>query len=227
MIQTTLAVVIPAYNEQEGISPTIDDLKNELNKPYILVVDGNSSDKTSEIAKDMGVDVILQKGKGKGNAISQALNHLQGHIIYVIFIDADYTYPAKYLKEMLYILEKSPKVGMVLGNRFSEKFEIVSDKNQFFIGNKLLAFVHNFFCFSNLNDPLTGLRIIRYEILKNWKPKSKGFGIEIEMNYHVERLGYQIKEIPIFYRKRLGKKKLGFKHGFEIVKRIIVDGLKN
>lgn len=227
MIQTTLAVVIPAYNEQEGICPTIDELKNELNKPYILVVDGKSSDMTSKIAKDLGADVIIQKGKGKGSAISQGLKHLQGHIKYVVFIDADYTYPAKYLKEMLHILEKCPKVGMILGNRFSKKFEIVSDKNQFYIGNKLLAFIHNFFCFSNLKDPLTGLRIIRFDILNNWKPKSKGFGIEIEMNYHVERLGYQIKEIPILYRRRLGKKKLGFKHGFEIVKRIIVDGLKN
>ncbi len=58
-----------------------------------------------------------------------------------------------------------------------------------------------------------------------WKPKSKGFGIEIELNYFVERLGYEIVEIPIIYKKRLGKKKLGFRHGLKILRRIIIESI--
>jgi len=66
-----LAVVIAAINEEEGIGPTICELKTILNEPHLIVVDGKSSDKTIEIAKDLGAEVLIQKGKGKGSAISQ------------------------------------------------------------------------------------------------------------------------------------------------------------
>ena len=227
MTNSPLAVVIAAYNEEEGIGPTICELNDVLDEPYLVVVDGNSSDRTFEIAKDLGADVIIQVGEGKGSAISQGLDHLHGNIVYVVFIDADYTYPSKYIKEMMYILEKNPKVGMVLGNRFSNKFETESDRNRFYVGNRILAFIQNIFYWSSLIDPLTGLRVIRYNLLNRWKPKSKGFGIEVEINYFVERLGFEIIEMPILYRKRLGKKKLGFKHGFEIFARIVAESLGN
>jgi hypothetical protein len=63
------------------------------------------------------------------------------------------------------------------------------------------------------------------EILKIWKPKSKGFDVEAEMNFHVKRKGYQIVEIPIVYRQRLGEKKLKLRHGFVILKRILAESL--
>ena len=47
-----LAVVVAAYNEEEGIAPTIRELKESLDKPQIVVVDGRSSDRTLEVAKD-------------------------------------------------------------------------------------------------------------------------------------------------------------------------------
>ena len=99
-----LAVVVAAYNEEEGIVPTIRELKEVLNEPYLVVVDGNSSDRTLELAKDLGAEVLLQRGKGKGNAISQGLDHLNGDTSYIAFTDADYTYPAKHLKEMINVL---------------------------------------------------------------------------------------------------------------------------
>ncbi|MCJ7650980.1 MAG: glycosyltransferase family 2 protein [Candidatus Lokiarchaeota archaeon] len=222
-----LAVVIAAINEEEGIGPTICELKTILNEPHLVVVDGKSSDKTIEIAKDLGAEVLIQKGKGKGSAISQGLDQLTEKTHYVIFTDADYTYPAKYIKEMLFILEEEPNVGMVLGDRFSRRYQFASDRNQFYVGNRILALAHNVLNGVKLNDPLTGLRVIRYDLLKGWKPKSNGFDIEVELNYFVERLGYKIVEIPIMYRKRLGKKKLGFRHGFKIFERIIIENIKH
>ena len=62
-------------------------------------------------------------------------------------------------------------------------------------------------------------------LLNGWKPKSIGFDIEAEINHHVECLGYKIAEVPIRYRKRLGKKKLGFRHGLNILRRIIIGKL--
>ena len=223
----SLAVIIAAYNEEQGIGLTIHEIIEEISDPHIVVVDGNSSDKTSKLAKNLGADVITQKGEGKGSAILQGLNHINEKFSYVAFIDADYTYPANYIKKMILIIKNNPKVGMVLGNRFSPKYEIESDRNQFYLGNKILALIQNVFYNSNLVDPLTGLRVIRFELVNGWKPKSKGFGIEVELNYFIEQLGFKIVETPIIYRKRVGKKKLGFKHGFEIFARIVIESLRN
>ena len=55
-----------------------------------------------------------------------------------------------------------------------------------------------------LEDPLSGLRVVRSEVLEGWKPKSKGFDVEAEMNAIVERRGYRIVEIPIDYRSADG-----------------------
>lgn len=222
-----LAVVVAAYNEEEGIAPTICELKAVLHKPNLLVVDGNSTDRTLELAKDLGADVILQRGKGKGSAISEGLNHLKGDTGYVVLTDADYTYPARHLKEMINILDCNPTVGMVLGDRFNVIYEFESDRNQFYIGNRILGFVQRVFNGVKLNDPYTGLRIIRFNLLKDWKPKSSGFDIEAELNHHIERMGYKIVEVPIQYRKRLGKKKLGFRHGLKILRRIIIEGISD
>lgn len=216
-----IKVIIAAYNEEEGIVPTIIEFKEALNGAHIIVVDGNSSDKTIELSEKLGAEVLIQEGKGKGNAIAKGISNLTDDTSYVIFSDADYTYPAKSLMKMIDLLDSHPSVGMVLGNRFSKVYKHESDRNQFYLGNKILALVHNLFFGLKLKDPFTGLRVIRYKLLKGWIPKSNGFDIEAEINCHVNRMGYRIVEVPIKYRRRLGEKKLGFRHGFEILKRII------
>ena len=61
--------------------------------------------------------------------------------------------------------------------------------------------------------------------MRDWKPKSKGFDVEAELNFFIEREGYQILEVPIDYRSRLGEKKLKIFHGFGILKRIVSESL--
>jgi glycosyltransferase involved in cell wall biosynthesis len=225
--RSKIAVVIAAYNEEQGITPTLFELKEELNQPHLLVVDGKSSDKTLEFAKDLGAEVLLQERKGKGDAISVGLSHIDKDTTYVIFIDADYSYPAKYLKEMINILDEDSLVGMVLGNRFNKIYRKESSKDQFYIGNKILGFVQRVINGVKLNDPFTGLRIIRFQLLSGWLPKSADFDIEAELNSYINQSGYKIVEIPIIYRKRIGTKKLSFKHGFKILRRIIIESLFN
>ncbi|MEJ2272768.1 MAG: glycosyltransferase [Candidatus Bathyarchaeota archaeon] len=65
----SLAVVVAAYNEEEGIAPTLSELHDVLNETYLVVVDGKSTDRTIEFAKGLGAEVIIQCGKGKGDAI--------------------------------------------------------------------------------------------------------------------------------------------------------------
>ena len=221
-------VVVAALNEEDGIGLTLDEIRYILRDAHCLVVDGKSTDSTVEIAKKMGAHVIYQTGTGKGDAIACAIEHLRSNshdFKYVVFIDADFTYPAEYLPEMIKILEENFEVGMVCGNRFNRHLSLRSMSNMFYVGNRLLAWIHNVFNGIDLRDPLTGLRVVRWEILRRWQPKSKSFDIEVELNHFVENCGYKIVEVPIRYRPRLGEKKLKLKHGFTILRRILLESI--
>jgi glycosyltransferase involved in cell wall biosynthesis len=219
----SMQVIIAALNEEEGIGPTIAELQKYLCRAKFLVVDGNSVDKTVEKAKSLGAEIVFQDSRGKGDAFAKAIEHIDQDTDYVIITDADFTYPAKYIPEMIQTLEKNPRIGMVCGNRFTEDLDSRALHDVFYFGNRVIAFTHNFLNGVQLADPLTGLRVVRAEILRNWKVKSKGFDVEVELNHRVEREGFGIVEVPIQYRERLGEKKLGVRHGVEIFRRIMLE----
>lgn len=223
--RSSVMAIIAALNEEEGIGLTIQELRRYLDNPRVLVVDGRSIDRTVEIAKNLNAEIISQDGKGKGDALACAIREVKGDFDYVVLTDADYTYPAEFVPQMIKILDENPKVGMVCGNRNNHHLDPVAMKDIFFFGNRLLALTHNLLNGIALRDPLTGLRVVRREILEGWSPKSKGFDIEVELNHHVEHRGYTIAEVDIAYRPRLGQKKLGLKHGAVILKRILLESM--
>ena len=221
----TINVFIAAFNEEEGIGATISELSENINANRILVVDGHSYDRTVDVAKEHGAEIFFQDRKGKGDALAKAVQCMNSDVEYVVITDADFTYPAEYVPEMIQILEKNPEVGMVCGNRFSKQAEGSAFQGRFTFGNKLLSFAHSFFNGINLQDPLTGLRVLRADILRSWVIKSKGFDIEVELNHQVSKQGFETIEVPIEYRERLGEKKLKMKHGATILKRILFESL--
>jgi len=216
-------VIIAALNEEEGIGLTIAEFMANPGFPRVLVVDGRSTDRTVKVAKDMGAEVLFQDGLGKGDALAKAIEHLDSTVDYVILTDADHTYPAKYVPEMVQILEDHPEVGMVCGNRFNHHLDVKALHSVFIFGNRLIALTHGLLNSVPMRDPLTGLRVVRAEIFRNWKIKSKGFDVEVELNHRVEREGFDIAEVDIKYRERLGVKKLKVRHGAEILKRIMLE----
>jgi dolichol-phosphate hexosyltransferase len=216
-------VIIAALNEEEGIGLTVAEFMDTLEGSRVLVVDGRSTDRTVEVAKNLGAEIFVQDGLGKGDAVAKAIAHIDPAADYVVLTDADYTYPAMYVPEMIKILEQAPTVGMVCGNRFIGYEEKTALSSIFYVGNRFIAFAHNLLNGVSLTDPLTGLRVVRAGILRKWQVQSKGFDVEVELNHYVERAGYGIVEVPINYRERLGQKKLGVKNGAEIFKRIMLE----
>jgi dolichol-phosphate mannosyltransferase len=221
--RNNVLTIIATLDEEEGVGLTIAELRQYLVKPSVLVVDGKSSDRTVEVAKSLDADIVYQEGKGKGDAIAFAIKQVNADIDYVVFTDADYTYPAEYIPRMIRLLEENPRIGMVCGNRFNNHFHLEAMHDLFYFGNRFLAFTHNMLNGVNMRDPLTGLRVVRWKILKNWTPQSKGFDVEVELNHHVERQGYGIVEIPILYRPRLGEKKLKIQDGVSILRRMLLE----
>lgn len=227
----SVVVIIPTLNEEQGIGLTIKEIIENVDAE-IINIDANSVDKTSEIATSLGAKVIRQKGSGKGLAIAQALQYLNQNTKHVILIDGDYTYPATHLPQMIEVLEKYTDFDMVTGKRFNNNEGLSSlfkkiKNDPYYFGNLALAFVHRILNKIPMEDPLTGLRVIRHNCIRNFQPKAKSFDIEVEINNYIQRLGGKIFEFPIEYRQRLGVKKLKLKHGFFILMRIIFMAVKN
>jgi len=221
------SVVIPTLNEEPGIGFTIQEILTAIGDPEIIVVDANSVDKTQQIASHLGAKVIKQVGRGKGKAVAQILPCVNPLTKYLIIIDGDYSYPAKYIPKMIKILEDNNEIAMVTGKRNSNPGHTLSEHlrrlitDPYLVGNRVLAMAHNILNRVKMRDPLTGLRVIRYDCIKDFRPSSEGFDFEVELNNFIRKKRNKILEIPIEYRPRLGKKKLGVKDGFTILARIV------
>ncbi|NOY11051.1 MAG: glycosyltransferase, partial [Archaeoglobi archaeon] len=106
-------ILIPALNEEESIGDVIDGFR-KLGYDNILVIDGHSTDRTREIAREKGAEVVVQSGKGKGQAVREAFEILDDDV--VVMIDADGTY----LPEDVELLLEPIRRGVadhVVGNR--------------------------------------------------------------------------------------------------------------
>jgi len=110
---------------------------------------------------------------------------------------------------------------MVSGNRFGNDESRELFKRSFYLGNRILALAHAIVNGVKMLDPLSGLRVVRYDLVKDWTPKADGFDIEAELNHYVVVRGYRIREIPIGYRTRLGGKKLRRRDGISILRRML------
>lgn len=205
-----LTVVIPVLNEEKAIGKVIDEVKH-YGYNNILVVDGGSTDRTVKIAKSKKVEVIKQEGKGKAKAVVTALKHVKTP--YILIMDGDYTYPAKHIDDLYRKLLKG--YDEVIGAR---KYNKGSQNLIHRLGNKLLTSFFNLLFGTKLSDMLSGMYILRKDKLSDALFETEGFSIESEIVAHIASTTQKIAEIPVEYRRRIGKKKLGIVHGFKIAK---------
>jgi glycosyltransferase involved in cell wall biosynthesis len=107
-----LSIIIPTYNEEQGIAKTICSIPKSIrNKSEVLVID-ISDDMTPVIAKELGAKVIKTVKKGKGWQMREAAKKAKGDTL--IFMDGDGTDPGQYIPQMLLRLKKA---DLVLGCR--------------------------------------------------------------------------------------------------------------
>ncbi|PWR74498.1 S-layer glycoprotein N-glycosyltransferase AglJ [Methanospirillum lacunae] len=193
-----VCVLIPTLNEE----PTIGGLIHrffELGYSDILVIDGKSSDKTREIATTAGARVVVQTGKGKGNAFIQALSVLEKP--YILLLDGDGTYDPEdavlLLKPLLMGHDQS------IGNR------LVQDNYSSFhrlnlTGNRILNWLFKVAHGRYLYDILSGYRAFTLSSLKRMHLYEEGFGIETEISSEAVKNKDRIAVIPVKYGVRVG-----------------------
>ena len=153
-----VTVIIPTLNEEKNIAEVILELKH-LGYHNILIVDGNSRDRTVEIAKESGADVIIQNGRGKGDALRQAFNHSDVNGDVVVMMDADGSMNCKEIP--LFIKALKSGVDLVKGSRFY-KYGYSEDMNLIRrIGNRFFVSLVNLFWSTNYTDLCYGFGVFR------------------------------------------------------------------
>jgi glycosyltransferase involved in cell wall biosynthesis len=196
--ETSIAVLIPCYNEAIAINKVIRDFKAALPEAKIYVFDNNSSDNTGEIAHQEGAIVIKEKRQGKGFVLAAMLKKVDAD--YYILVDGDDTYPAEYSQKLLEPLFNE-EADMMVGSRLSV-FEDNAFRPLHIFGNKLVCRLINSIFHSELKDPMSGMRSFTRELAEELPVVAKGFDVETEMTLQLLYRRFVIKEITVPYRAR-------------------------
>jgi len=201
-----IVVVIPAYNEEHTICDVIRAFHNALPESHIYVIDNNSNDKTNQIAQETldelncSGGVLFEKSQGKASAVRKAFTEIDSDIY--VMVDADMTYPADVVKSLIKPILDG-KADMVVGDRQKKGGYQKENKRRFHnFGNKFVRNLINLLFRSNLNDILSGYRVLNRKFVKNFPILSAGFVIETELTLHALDKRFKIVEIPIDYKDR-------------------------
>jgi glycosyltransferase involved in cell wall biosynthesis len=211
-------------NEERGIGKTID----AVNRKYfakqkwdleILVIDGNSKDRTREIATDKGAQVILEGRRGYGRAYKTGLAQATGDII--VSGDADATYPFDTVHEYIQLLINE-QLDFITTDRFAAlKHGSMTLKHRF--GNLTLAWALRVLFLVNIRDSQSGMWIFKRDALSKIQPleifnDGMPFSEEIKIEMFTSKQ-IRTREIPSTLSAREGQVKLeSFKDGIKNLK---------
>ncbi|MDE3167752.1 MAG: glycosyltransferase family 2 protein [Acidobacteriota bacterium] len=199
----SITVIIPCLNEEQGVEKILRAMPEFVDE--VVVVDNNSTDRTSEVAAALGAKVVREEVRGYGRAYKRGFASATSDLI--ITLDGDHSYPVdalSYLVEAFLHLE----VDFLNASRFPVRdARAMSFKNKF--GNLVLSLVMSVLFFRWIRDSQSGMWVFRRAILEDMKLESDGMAfseeIKIEAVIHPRvRFG----EISIQYSSRVGETKL-------------------
>lgn len=198
---STIAIIIPCYNESQTISKVVADYKQALPDAEIYVYDNNSQDHTDEIAQTAGAIVRYEYRQGKGNVIRSMFRDIEADCY--LMIDGDDTYPAENARDMCDLVLQG-KADMVIGDRLSSTYFEENKRPFHNVGNVLVRKFINLFWRPKqpIVDVMTGYRAFSPMFVKTFPILSQGFEIETEMTIHALDKNLLIQSIPVQYRDR-------------------------
>jgi glycosyltransferase involved in cell wall biosynthesis len=204
--RTTIAVILPAYNEELTIGPTIESFWQAIPGAEIVIVNNNSTDATEKVARATlaGLSahgrVINECRQGKGNAVRRAFSDVDADIY--VMADADLTYPAEMVGMLIQPIING-EADMVVGDRLSEGNYARENKRRFHgFGNRLVKGLINRLFGSRLKDIMSGYRAFSRKFVKNYPILVEGFQLETDVTLHALDKRFRIQEIPVPYKDR-------------------------
>jgi glycosyltransferase involved in cell wall biosynthesis len=199
----TITVIIPCLNEEQGIEKVLRAMPEFVDE--VIVVDNNSTDRTSEVAAALGAKVIREEVRGYGRSYKRGFSEATSDLI--ITLDGDHSYPVdalSYLIEAFLHLD----VDFLNASRFPVRDRRgMSPINE--IGNLGLSLAMSLLFFRWVRDSQSGMWVFRRSILKFMKLESDGMGFSEEIKIEALRDSrIRFGEISIMYSSRLGETKL-------------------
>src|SRR5262245_7345547 len=228
---TTLSVVIPAYNEEDGIAAIVDRvLATEpalqavgVDALECVVVDDGSADRTAEIVEGYmvrGVRLIRQPNRGYGGALKTGFQAARGELLG--FLDADSTYPPEYFPQMCRVALDGADV--VIGSRMagaSSEMPLVRR-----VGKRIIAPLLSLVAGVRISDSASGQRVLRREVLPLLYPLPDTLDFTPAMSTRALHEDLRMVEVAIPYKERSGRSKLSVvRDGLRFFKSIVWTAL--
>jgi glycosyltransferase involved in cell wall biosynthesis len=209
---TVLSIVIPAYNEENGIAEIVLRVlsiepalrKVGVDRLELLIVDDGSKDRTAEVAGSIsGVNLIRHaQNKGYGAALKTGFSRANGELIG--FLDADGTYPPEYFPQLCQAALNG--TDLVIGSRMAGEVSRMPVTRR--VGNFFFAALLTLLSHQKVTDSASGMRVFKREILEHIYPLPDGLNLTPVMSTRAVHEGVKIEEIPIPYSERVGRSKL-------------------
>jgi glycosyltransferase involved in cell wall biosynthesis len=201
-----ISIIIPAFNEELAVRETVNELRKLLEvtefQAEIIVVDDGSTDRTAREAKAAGARVIQHRSnRGYGASLKTGIIAASNDIIAIT--DADGTYPAKFLPQMVREIEHA---DMVVGSRTGSDVNIPISRMP---AKWFLRIMANYVANSRIPDLNSGLRVFRRDVaMQYFAILSDQFSFTTTITLALMCDKYAVTYIPIDYRKRQGKSKI-------------------
>ncbi|HHT9125770.1 MAG TPA: glycosyltransferase family 2 protein [Candidatus Brocadiia bacterium] len=203
-----VSIIIPVYNEREGISQVIESMQSLREKHgsrwEIIVVDDGSTDGTSDMLKNIQDVVLVQHSlnRGYGAAIKTGIKHAKYDTI--IISDADGTYSANDIPKLLSALDGLSKCEMVVGNRENSNF--LSARR---LAKWIITRLANYLTGIKIPDLNSGLRVMKKAtVMKFFHLLPDGFSFTTTITLAMLTNDYDVEFVPIEYKMRSGKSKI-------------------
>lgn len=214
--EIVVSVVMPCLDEEQTIgacvSKALEGIRRTGLPGEVIVSDNGSTDRSVEIATELGARVIHQPKRGYGNAYRAGFEAAQGK--YIVMGDSDDTYDFTQIAEFIDKLREGNEY--VLGSRF--KGEILPGAMPWlhqYIGNPVLTGLLNFMFGLRSSDAHSGLRAFTNDAYRRMRLKTTGMEFASEMVINAARAKLKVAEVPITYYPREGESKLrSFRDGW-------------
>ncbi len=210
---TTLSIVIPAYNEEDGIQAVMQRVlavrpalaEVGVEEMELIVVDDGSRDRTAElVAATPGVRLLQHKRNGGyGAALKTGFAAARGELIG--FLDADGTYPPEHFPALCRVA-LAEDADIVIGSRMAgaeSRMPLVRR-----VGNFIFANLVSLVSARRITDSASGMRVFKKAILERIYPLPDGLNLTPVMSTRALHEGLKMVEVPIPYSERAGRSKL-------------------
>ena len=214
-----ITVIIPCLNEEQGIGKILQAMPEFVDE--VIVVDNNSTDRTAQVAQDLGAKVIREEVRGYGRSYKRGFAAATGDLM--VTLDGDHSYPVDALS---YLIEAFLHLDVDFLN--ASRFPVRDRKAMSFkhkLGNLMLSLAMSMLYLRWVRDSQSGMWVLRRTIIDRMQLESDGMAFSEEIKIEALKSSrIRFGEISIQYSSRLGEIKLnpwrdGFYNLFFLVKK--------